>query len=154
MASTHTTPPVKVFIDSSVLIAAAISLRGSARELLNAGILGNYQIVLSQLVLTESERNIVRKAPAALPLFQFFAETLAPGIVRPSREHVLAVAQVVEVKDAPIVAGAMEAGAIYLATYDQQHLLRCAERIRAAFGIIVATPADIIRLTAGEMGRQ
>jgi len=154
MASTHTTPPVKVFIDSSVLIAAASSLRGSARELLNAGILGNYQIVLSQLVLTESERNIVRKAPAALPLFQFFAETLAPGIVRPSRERVLAVAQVVEVKDAPIVAGAMEAEAIYLATYDQQHLLRCSERIRVAFGIIVATPADIIRLTTEDSARQ
>lgn len=129
-------------------------MRGSARELLNAGILGDYQIVLSQIVLTESERNIVRKAPAALPLFEFFAETLAPGVVRPSREHVLAVAQIVEVKDAPIVAGAMEAEAIYLATYDQQHLLRRAETIRAAFGIMVATPADILRLTAEDLNRQ
>jgi predicted nucleic acid-binding protein len=58
MASILTLPPAKVFIDSSVLIAAAISFRGSARELLNAGIVGDYQLFASQLVLTECERNI------------------------------------------------------------------------------------------------
>jgi len=119
MASTPTSPPAKVFIDSSVLIAAAISFRGSARELLNAGILGRYQLFSSQLVLTESERNVRLKAPAALSMFELFEEALAPTLVRPSAEQVLRVAEVVELKDAPIVAGAMVAGATHLATYDQ-----------------------------------
>jgi predicted nucleic acid-binding protein len=152
MASSPTVPPAKVFVDSSVLIAAAISLRGSARKLLNAGILGHYQLFASQFVLTESERNITAKAPAALPMFQLFEEALAPGIVRPSRELVLAVGEIVELKDAPIVAGAMEAVATYLATYDQQHLVTAADRIRDAFGVSVATPSEILRLTGKDYG--
>jgi len=139
--------PAKVFVDSSVLIAAAISLRGSARELLNAGILGRCHLFASRLVLAESEHNISRKAPAALAMFELFEEALAPTIVRPSKERVLEVACVVELKDAPIVAGAMEAEAAYLATYDKQHLLNVAEQIQDAFGIIVLTPSAILRLT-------
>lgn len=153
MASTLTTPPVKLFIDSSVLIAAAISLHGSARQLLGAGIAGQYQLFASQLVLTESERNITRKAPEALPMFQLFAEALVPTIVRPSSEQVVDVAKVVELKDAPIVAGALAADALYLATFDQRHLLSQAERIHETFGITVATPAEILTLTRGTTGR-
>lgn len=146
MASTLKPVPTKVFIDSSVLIAAAISARGSARDLLNAGILGEYQLVASQFVLTECERNIHQKAPLALRTFQLFAEALAPTIVRPSKQRVLEVARVVELKDAPIVAAAMEAGAAYLATYDYAHLLNHAPQIGAAFGITVATPSEILHV--------
>ncbi|MGI8828131.1 MAG: PIN domain-containing protein [Chloroflexota bacterium] len=145
MASTPPALPTKVFIDSSVLVATAISVRGSARELLNAGIRGHYELFASQIVLAETERNIALKAPAALPMFRMFEVVFAAGIVHPSKERVLEVARIVELKDAPIVAGAIEAGAQYLATYDRRHLLNAADRIHKAFGVNVETPFAILR---------
>ncbi|MGH2442196.1 MAG: hypothetical protein ACRDFX_03410 [Chloroflexota bacterium] len=67
------------------------------------------------------------------------------GIVRPSKSQILEVANTVELKDAPIVAAAVEAKAEYLATYDRRHLLRVADRIHGTFGIKVATPSQILR---------
>jgi hypothetical protein len=42
--------------------------------------------------------------------------------------------------DAAIVAGAMAAGARFLATYDRKHLLAMADEIRSAFGIETVAP--------------
>jgi hypothetical protein len=85
-------------------------------------------------------------------MFQVFEEALAPSIVRPSRKQVLEVAHVVELKDAPIVAGALVARAEYLATFERQHLLRFAQRIRDAFAIEIATPAAILKEVPGGEG--
>jgi len=46
-----------------------------------------------------------------------------PVTVNPPVSLVLKVAKVVQVKDAPIVAGAIHARARYLASYDRRHLL-------------------------------
>jgi predicted nucleic acid-binding protein len=146
MASIPSAPSARIFIDSSVSIAAAISAEGSARDLPVTGMTGRCELVTSQFVLTECERNIARKAPAALTMFRAFTEALAADLVEPSRETVLEAAQIVEAKDASVVAGTAEAGADYLATYDRRHLLPAAERIREVFGAVAATPAEILAL--------
>jgi hypothetical protein len=56
-----TTP--KVFIDSSVLFAAAYSARGSARDLLIAPMQGHLSLVISSLALEETERSLAQSAP-------------------------------------------------------------------------------------------
>lgn len=60
----------KVFIDSSVLIAASISSRGSTRELIVAGLAGRVVLCLTPFVLDETERNLSRKAPMSMVGFQ------------------------------------------------------------------------------------
>jgi hypothetical protein len=50
-----------------VLIAAAISSTGAARELIVASLRREVLLSLSSLVLQETARNLARKAPAALP---------------------------------------------------------------------------------------
>ena len=64
MAST-THRAIKVFIDSSVLFAAALSAKGSARDLTLRSTQGDYALYVSPLVLEEVERNLARKAPVA-----------------------------------------------------------------------------------------
>lgn len=139
----------RLFIDSSVIIAAAISSTGSARDLLAAAFGGEYHLASSALVLDECERNLTRKAPRALPLFHLVRAVLDQHLTEPPDELVREVARFIEDKDAPIVAAAIDAGARYLATYDRRHLLRQAAIIQARYSLIVATPDDILSGRAG-----
>ena len=145
MGSVRTTRPRKVFIDSSVLIAAAISETGAARAVIIEGMRGTLELFLSSLVLEETERNLVRKAPAAVPAFRLFAETFPVGSMDPSRAQILQASRVVDPKDAPIVAAAVRVRAEYLATYDRRHLLAYKESIQARFDVMVSTPDEVLR---------
>lgn len=149
MASIRASKAPKVFIDSSVLIAAAISERGSARDLILAGLRGEFTLCTSPLVLEETERNLWRKAPAAVPAYDAFRQALAANLVQPGKTLLLRAAKVVELKDAPIVAGAIRARAPYLATYDRKHLLNHREPIKAHFGVTVAFPGEVLRQQEG-----
>lgn len=76
MASPPTSDLPTIFSDSSVLIAAAISARGFARDLLLAGVRQQLRVVVTPLVLTENGRNLLAKAPAAWPAFQQLEQIL------------------------------------------------------------------------------
>lgn len=136
--------PQRAFVDSSVLMAGALSASGSARDLLLAGVRGEVHLLASPLVLLETERNLARKAPAGLPAFYEFRALLEGNLVDPSRELVVEVARHIEPKDAPIVAAAHVARAAYLATYDRRHLLRQADLIRQVYSIETVTPDVVV----------
>jgi len=144
MSAPGTTRPFAVFIDSSVLFAAALSPTGGARELLQQGFQGRVALYISTLVLQEVERNITRKASAALPAFQMLRDLLPLQLIEPSTEVIEQVAASIERKDAPIVAAAISAGAGYLATHDVKHLLRQASQVELDFGLIITTPGDLL----------
>ena len=144
MASPKRSRESSVFLDSTVLIAAAISAQGHARDLILAGLHGHLRLHLSTLVLRETERNLAKKQPKALPDFEIFRAALSAAITDPPVSSVLQVAQVVIPKDAPIVAAAIAAQATYLATYDRKHLLQKKEEIKAHYGLIVATPDEVL----------
>lgn len=84
MASSPRTK-ARIFIDSSVVIAAAISPKGSARDLIMRSFYREFEIVVSDLVIEETQRNLANKAPEALPALQLFLEALNPNVVRPSK---------------------------------------------------------------------
>jgi predicted nucleic acid-binding protein len=143
---------IRVFIDSTVLFSAALSASGAARELLLAGLSEErFLLSLSPLVLEETERNLGQQYPDTLPYLAVLSELLADSRVHPPAELVDRVARYIDPKDAPIVAGAITAGAEFLATFDRKHLLAKADVIARHFGIAVATPGDIL---AAERERQ
>ncbi len=144
MASRPPSRSTRVFVDSSVLMAAAISATGFARDLIVAGQLKYLTLVLSAVVVEETERNLRRKAPAAIPAFEFFLTQVPFITTEASRALVQRVAKVVELRDAAIVAGAMSGRAQYLATYDRRHLLSQTGIIRDAFGVEVVTPDMLV----------
>jgi predicted nucleic acid-binding protein len=133
----------RIFLDSSILIAAAISANGSARELVNRGFRGDCTLIISSDVIEECTRNLTTKAPKAVPLFVTFI-ALLPHRIEPTKAAVLSVAEVIEAKDAPIVAAAVAANATFIATYDRKHLLMKRDEISGRFGITVATPDEIL----------
>jgi predicted nucleic acid-binding protein len=133
-----------IFIDSSVLIAAMMSPRGRARELLVLGIRGELRLMTSSLVLIETERNIAQKAPAALSAFTLLRQVIDPDLVEPSTVRIEQVSQFIHPKDAPIVAAAAVANADWLATYDRKHLLAQREIVSAQCDVSIATPDEIL----------
>jgi predicted nucleic acid-binding protein len=141
-------PQRRVFLDSSVLYAAAFSKTGPARRLILKGLEGSIALALSDLVLEETKRNLTKNAPSALPYFAILADLFSPFITNPTKAQVLKAAQIVHLKDAPIVAAAVKAKADYLATHDVKHLLSHAKAIADAYVITVLTPADLLSVLA------
>ena len=139
-------PPRRIFLDSSVLYAAAFSKTGPARRLILKGLEGSIALAISDLVLEETKRNLTRNAPLALPSFHRLADLFSPFITNPTKAEVLKAAQIVHLKDAPIVAAAAKAKAGYLATHDVKHLINHTKAIAAAYGITVITPAELLSI--------
>lgn len=135
----------KAFLDASALFAAAYSRTGAARELIRLAIREEIQIelVTSQFVLEETKRNLRAKAPSSFIHLQAMVRLAGIEILSaPTKKAVLATAQYTALKDAPIVAGALAASAMYLVTFDDRHLIK---------PTIVAEKSDLIILTPGTL---
>lgn len=146
MASIPTSQPSRVFIDSSVLFAAALSSSSSARDLITLASRGAVRLVVSELVYQETARNLAAKAPAALPAFELFRTAeIAEITTPPPRRLILRVAEVIQPKDAPIVAAALHAHVDALASYDRKHLLAQAAPLQERFDLVVTRPDEILR---------
>jgi uncharacterized protein len=139
-------PLRRIFLNSSVLYAAVFSATGPARRLILKGLEGSIALAISDLVLEETKRNLKKNAPATLPYFTIIADLLSPQTIRPTKAEVLRAAQIVHLKDAPIVAAAAKANAEYLATHDVKHLLAQSRVIEQAYGITVLAPAELLRI--------
>jgi uncharacterized protein len=138
--------PRRIFLDSSVLYAAAFSATGPARRLILKGLEGSVALAISDLVLEETKRNLTKNAPLALPYFHLLADLFSLFITNPTTAEIRKAAQVVHLKDAPIVAAAAKGKAAYLATHDVKHLLSHNQAIEAAYGITILSPAELLSL--------
>jgi putative PIN family toxin of toxin-antitoxin system len=134
-------PTLRVFVDSSVLISAALSSRGSAHDLVRLGVDHRATLVISSTVLDEVERNVTRKGRDRLPLLRRLLETCPFEMCEPTAELIAIEAAKVEPKDAEIVAAAVAGNVQFLVTYDAKHLLARAADIQARNGIVVCVPA-------------
>ena len=68
----------RIFLDSSVLYAAAFSATGPARRLILEGLAGSVTLAVSDLVLEETKRNLTKNAPLAFPYFTILADLFSP----------------------------------------------------------------------------
>ncbi len=131
-------------MDSSALFAAVLSPSGAARELLRLSLTGEVRLVISQDVLTETRRNLHRKAPTTLSLFEQLLGALDFEMTAdPTFRDVRDAAAYVADKDAIIIAAARNAAVDYLATFDRAHLIDPPEVGRKS-GLTIATPGDIL----------
>jgi hypothetical protein len=58
------------------------------------GLEGSVTLAISDLVLEETKRNLMKNAPAALPAFTIIADLLSPGIANPTKAAILKAAQI------------------------------------------------------------
>ncbi|MCJ7532387.1 MAG: PIN domain-containing protein [Anaerolineales bacterium] len=100
-------------------------------------------LVVSQVVLTETRRNLAQSTPEHAVLLDLIEEHIPLEIIYVTKHEVLSAAEHVVLKDAPIVAAARIGKVDLLVTLDQKHLLgkpEIAEYIKAK----VVTPKEAI----------
>lgn len=134
-----------IFLDSSALIAGAISETGAAHVLLQLGESEDILLTISEMVIVESERSIAKKSPRNLNDLRKLIKTAKLMIVNdPSKKEVEANLYLIEdPNDLPILLAAMKAKVDYLATHNRKHFLddpNVAERA----GIKIGTPGDVL----------
>lgn len=131
----------RIFLDSSVLFSAAYSIHGHAHDLILMAIREELILVTSELVLTETRRNLAETAPGKLSTLDRIVANIPFAFVRPTKREVRAATKYVALKDAAIVAAARKAQVEFLVTSDEKHLLgrpNLARYVRAA----IVTPKE------------
>ena len=134
-----------IFLDSSALIAGAISETGAAHVLLQIGESEDILLTVSEMFIVESERSVAKKSPRNLNDLRKLIKTAKLRIVNDrSRKEVEANLDLIEdPNDVPILLAAMKAKVDYLATHNRRHFLddpKVAERA----GIRIGTPGDVL----------
>jgi len=135
---------IRVFLDTSALLAGLVSSQGAAHLILALAEAELVTLVVSEEVLVEAERNLAAKLPEALSHYRRWREAcpLEP-VPPPSTEAVLRAAEVIHPKDAAILAAAIEARVDYLVTLDRRHFLDNPEVARRS-GLRIGTPGDFL----------
>lgn len=141
---------LRVFVDSIALFSAITSSTGSARDLDRAANRRRVEFVVSDYVIGEVHRNLAKSSDGALQTLGIVLTTSIVSRAEPDADTIERVALVVDPKDAPIIAAAIAAKAPIVTTYDQRHLLSPAEELRAAFGVEVLTPRDVLERMASD----
>lgn len=142
---------MRVFIDSSVLIAASYSPTGASREIIRQAIQGKTELVISNLVLEETRQNLSIKAPEALPAYQQFLDAIPFETISPTKRQVLEAARYTDLKDAPIVAAAKRARVDYLVSLDRHHLVGVPE-VAHRSGLKIVLPGELLEKLRGQLG--
>ena len=146
-------PGHKIFLDTSVIIAAVFSETGGARKLLRLGEVGMIQLVIGMNVLRESESVVRRKVPDSLPRLAHLLETARFDTVSKPPEEVIEKARnIVEYRpDAYVLAEAMKAEPDWFITHDKEQFLEIGQDARLSFR--VGTPGDLIQALDNELSQ-
>jgi predicted nucleic acid-binding protein len=98
--------PVRVFLDSNVIISGLLSDRGALRVILDLfsldlpflkGLTGSYNII-------EIERNLNKKLPAVLPVYKEYLPKINLEIIPlPTREEIKKYVGATAAKDIPVL---------------------------------------------------
>ncbi len=116
------TSPAKprLFVDADVLFAGAASTNEHSASLLILRLseVTLIEAVTSRQVITEVERNLEAKLPAALPAFHLLVSRCLQVVPDPQQEEVAVCAGQADPKDLPILVAARKAGCAWLVTFN------------------------------------
>ena len=130
--------PIRVFVDSDVIISSLISYSGAAYALLHAA--KQTELYVSNFSIKELEKVVSRLKLEQSMLDEVVSSLLVTIRVNQTYQKVgLEYADYVrDPDDAHIVAGAKEAKASFLVSYNVRHFN--AEKLREDFQIVLLTP--------------
>jgi predicted nucleic acid-binding protein len=133
----------KVFADSSIMIAGAASRTGASRAVLTMAEIGLFDLVISEQVLLECERNLAKKLPDALPIFAQLIAAINPEILpNPTLEESNRWIDIIEAKDAPILAAAVLGKIDRLLSLNTKDFTT---KVGIKSQLIIQTPAEFVR---------
>jgi len=136
---------MKVFLDSSVLVAASASKTGASAFVLGYCRRKKVLGYTSLDALGEAKKNVVLKLePLSQNRFAFFLKHANILLVEdPSVEETAKCEKVINAKDAPILAAAVKSPASFLLTLDRKHFLK-PEVMAFAKSLEILTPGEFV----------
>ena len=136
----------KVFVDSSVLIAATLSVSGGSSRLLT-GMGQFFDFVINDYVLGESLMVLTHKFQDSAHLKSHLLSLLGAGEVavlkNPSAKLVKSTARIIDLTDAPILAGALD-DCNYLVTLDNDFFSPDVLTYRGLRNLKIVKPKELI----------
>ena len=134
---------IVVFLDASVLVAAALSPTGGSFRVLAESPLRGIALVTSRYAYSEAEANIQDKYPNLLSrlyelaaFFQFVDEA--------DKKLLEQCIHVIDFKDAPVLAAALNARVDILLTLDRKHFINNPHLEEKNFPLKIFMPGDFI----------
>ena len=139
--------PVKVFLDSNVIISGIFSDKGNPRIILDilclelpfiAGVTGRYNII-------EIERNLKRKMPKALPIYQKYLPALSLEIIpMPSKKEIEKYYGYASDKDLPVLVSAIKGNVDFFVTGDKKDFSKLKNSSHLKFKIL--NPSEFLHI--------
>jgi predicted nucleic acid-binding protein len=136
---------LNIFLDSSALIAGAISETGAAHVLLVLAENEAIFLTISEMVIVESERVIAKKSPSNLNDLRSLIKRAKLRIVpNPSEKEVEANLYLInDPNDVPILLAAKKAEVDFLVTHNRRHFLDD-PKVAEKSGLRIGTPGDAL----------
>ena len=136
---------IKVFLDSSAVMAGVISSAGAARVLLVMSENGQIETFISEQVIVESERSIAKKVLQALPEFrQTLKDANLKVVQNPTQKEIEDnLSLTADPDDVPILLAPMKTHVDYLATHNRKHFLDD-PKVAEKAGLKIGTPGDVL----------
>jgi predicted nucleic acid-binding protein len=144
--------PVRVFLDSNVMLSGLLSSKGAPRLILDilslrppffVGSTGRYNII-------EIERNLKKKMPRLLPLYKKYFPKLNLRIIPlPRIEELGEFAGHIANKDIPVLVSAIRGKADFLVTGDKEHFEKL--KVLSNYPFRIVTPAEFLDLVLPEI---
>lgn len=135
---------LKVFLDTSAMIAGIASSKGAARAVLQLAEIGLIELIVSRQVIVEADRNIEEKLPEMLSEYREFIKLLAPVLVDdPLQNDIVKYLTVINSDDAPILASAVISGSDFLVTWDRRHFI--GKNIHIHSSLKIVTPGEFLK---------
>jgi predicted nucleic acid-binding protein len=137
--------PLRVFLDSNIILSGLLSDKGAPRIILDLlsiglpfliGLTGRYNLV-------EIERNLKKKMPGILSVYKLYFPKLNLKIIPlPRKEELREYFGKIADKDIPVLVSAIRGKADFLVTGDKQHFEKL--KMRGEYPLRIVTPSEFI----------
>lgn len=137
----------RVFLDANVLFSAVLSAKGRSREIVRLSTEGTITALISEQVMEEVKRNLLKKYPELFDRFVFLLERSQIQIVAdPDKETVETLLTCLPYPpDAAVLAAAQSVGADYLVTGDKVHFLSQSD-LGERVGFSIVSPRQFLEI--------
>lgn len=146
---------IKVFLDSNVILSGLLSDKGAPRIILDIlslrlpfviGITGQYNIL-------EIKRNMLKKLPALLPVYEkYFPELNLEIVPLPSLDDLKRFFGHIADKDVPVLTSAFLGNADFLVTGDKKDFAKLKEKKGYPFPIL--SPSEFLDVIGSELQKK